>query len=577
MRKWTFPALGALLLAAACGTESGEGEVSPITPVDSASAAAFRAHVAKVEAALGTFHDIRVFDRPAGSREWQLLAGQYVPVTVDGHAPERYYDNMKSDRPMMLPTRVEGAERTDGQSTPYSAVGRMPGSNPEVQWVWVVRQYEIKDPSDPGFVNSPDMAVIGHHPRTGATAFFQYYDPARPKSGRVVVAPFSEDGPSFWSPIEVIADSFACQRCHDAGPFIHSPWIDQVRVAEYVPGQPVPEPIVPSDPLGPYFFIDAGEGERFAWWNHALEHFDKPDNGCTQCHRIGNDMIGLNQNSTKYYGLSPTQHNRWSVQSDSFQTPEYHDIRWMPPVGMPITDHYGGQWTIQDSVVGVWEMNFGPSAHEVNQVTADTLAWNDARSAGIVKPNPAPPEEYRTILVDRPEQDRVAPGATVWIVDTRMKANTDGDLHQWRFFGKETGGADVQAAPVVYRRRAGDGMTVEFEVVYVGEPRSADHGGDWVFLEDSEDTFDVRLGDYFGVVFTNGSGSPGAAPVPYTEDDWAELKWPDGTTRYLNGFGHWQGYVTLKLTTDTAPAAGQRLLFQDADYRTYSFELQNRL
>lgn len=556
MLRWRPLCCGALLVAAACSPNE------PSASLTDDEIKAFRDHAAKVEEALGVFHDITVFERPSGSGSWQLVSGRYVPVTVGGTAPPDTVKDMQSDRPMMLPTHVQHYEGGDGQSVPYSVVGRMPGSNPEVQWVFVVRQYSIKKPTDDNFPYSGDIAVIGHHPRTGATAFYQFYKPAEPKSGRVVVAPFSEDGPEFWSPVDTIAKSFQCQRCHDTGPFIHTPWIDQVRVRETGPGEPPTEPMVPSDPLGPYFFIDADEGELFHFWSDSIKYLDKPANKCTRCHRAGPDLIGLTQNATRYAGVDPEHRDPFSVASDSSQTPAYRDLPWMPPVSM--VDFYAGQQT----VAPIWKRTYFASAAEVNGLTL-----TDTMLADI----PSPPSEYRSIVVDRPHRDQIAPSQTVWLVDTRMRANTDGDLHQWRFYAKGPANADVLAAPVVYRRKPNDGSTIEFEVVFVGEPRSYESSEEWVAVSAGE-TFPTRQGDYFGIVFTNAGSEAGSAFIPYSDDDWAVLRNPDGTTRYDNGFGAWQGYVTLRaVSEEEAPGVGKLLSFGDPAYRTYSFELRNRL
>lgn len=595
MRVRQLLACGALAAAAACqpGGATTVASSSTIPGDDLASTlrergrvpadtGAFERHAKLVEAALGTFDDITVWDRPDPSGPWELVNGKYVPVTVHGAEPTMYVKDMTSDRPMMLPTRVQGFQGGDGQSSPYSAIGRMPGSNPEVQWVWVVRQYSMKKPTDDDFDHSGDIAIIGHHPRTGASAFYQFYDPANPKSARVIVSPFSEGAPDFWSPIEMIADSFQCQRCHDAGPFIHTPWIDQVRVRDVAPGEPPAEPMVPSDPLGPYFFVGGPEAgdDMFAFWDSALVaewgggHLDLPANRCTGCHRISPDSLGLNENSTRYAGLEHADNrNLFSVISDGFQTVEYRKLPWMPPVSMPSTDFYAGQDIV--AMDSVWFRNFGVDAAEVNRITGTVPAWREAFRRGDVVDVPAPDSAYRTILVDRPEQDPIAAGRTVWVVDTRMTANTDGDLHQWRFHGKGPS-TDVRVAPVVYRRRAGDGGRVEFEVVFVGDARDYRSGSDWLPVAGGE-TFALRQGDYLGIVFTNAGAETAPGIVPYTVDEWARLTWPDGSTRYLNGYGHWHGYVTMTLVSSDAPAAGQRLAFRDADYRTYSFEFRNRL
>lgn len=516
------------------------------------------AYMKKVEDALGVFHDIKVWDRASDTEEWKLLAGTYIPVTVDGHAPETFFKDMRSDRPMMLPTRVEGFTGGDGQSNPYTVVGRMPGSNPEVQWVFLVRKYYLKKPTDENFIDAGDVAIIGHHPRTGASTYFQFYDPGNPKSAQVVVSPFSgEKGMRFWSPLVTNAKVFQCQRCHNADPFIHTPWIDQVRVSEPKDGEPFPEPMLPSNPLGPFFSIDSEEGGLFAFWEDWLRHLDAPKNACTQCHRVTPfDLSGLYQNSTQYAGVTRPKYNQFAVESHSYQTDKFTDLPWMPPVNPG--DFYAGQ-----SLVGaIWREEYMASAAEVNQLTAE-----DSQKLRRV---PQPPREFRKIMVDRPHQDEVAPKHSVWIVDTRMRANTDGRLAEWRFFSKEAAAPGLLAAPVVFRGVPGDGSSTQFKVAFIGQPQGYQSARSWTSVMNGE-TYDLKQGDYLGLVLINEGDQAGPGLVPYTVDDWAKLKWADGTPRYPDGV------VSYLATTQDHVEVGATLTFGKADYRTYSFEMRNRL
>ncbi len=570
MRKELLLCGGALIVASACGKEDARVPLA----ASNDDGQMYATYVARVDSALGRFNDIVVFTQDSGTKAWHLATGQYAPVTVDNKTPTHYVKDMASDRPMMLPTRVQNFQGGDGQSSPYSAIGRMPGSNPEVQWIWVVRQYSIKDTTQPDFPNSGDMAVIGHHPRTGATTFLQFYDPAHPKSGRVVVSPFSADGQSFWSPIKIQADSFQCQRCHAAGPFIHSPWVNQVTVGNRPPGSAAAEPIVPSDPLGPYFFIDAAEGQLFWKWDAALiaskggGHLNKPANVCTQCHRVAPSMIGLNQNSTRYAGLTTKgDSNSWSIRSDSSQTLQYRALHWMPVLATPQIDFYAGQKTFGETN---WNDAYLASATEMNRLESDSLKWKAAYAQGIVADVPRPPRQYQTIVVDRPEADQVTATNSLWIVDSRMRANTDGALEQWRFFAKAAASTQGQAAPVVYRRKPGSGLTIQYDVVFVGQAQGPASTGQWNPVQPAQ-TFQVKQGDTFGVVFTTTGTAAGAAIIPYTKDDWARLKRPDGTTWLRDGS------VTYQVMTGGTPKVGTTLSFSGADFRTYSFEFRNKI
>lgn len=543
--------------------------------------------------ALGTFNDIDVFKQTDG--EWQLLSGQYVPVTVDGQ-PVADGPTPRSDRPMMLPTRVQGEYEENGQTMKYSVAGRMPGSNPEVQWVFVVRKYVDTNPKKSDFDDSPDIAVIGHHPRTGATGYIQFYNPEHPQSGATVISPWSEGAEEFWNsekkmsptnpefmpPVQRIADKFECQRCHASGPFIHSAWANQVRVRE---NDTTAEGIVPSDPLGPFFFVDSAPGGAFEKWNDKLlastggGHLDAPQNQCTQCHRIAHDMIGLNINSTRYAGVErPTRKDLestnqaawdatyWSAHSDEFQTDEFQKLHWMPPIGRPsILEPYVAFYSGQSLDPEHWDPIYKKDATTVNQAVQNESSYEQTKRLDL----PRPPQQYQTILVDRPNTDSIGANETLWLIDTRMKANTDARMQQWQFIGKGSN-ENVKVAPVVYARIPNNGSTVEYEVRFVGTARDLSSAGQFIDIGDSSG-YQLKQGEFLGAVFTNAGSESASATIPYTDDDWAQLKFPDGTPWMR------EGSVTYRATTTDAPSVGTKVTFGNPAFRTYSFEFKNQL
>jgi hypothetical protein len=565
-----------VLVVAACGEQkAGTGSAASVAANQQGSAAddPYKKFTTSIEAALGTFNDIKVFDRVPGSPAWRRLIGEYVPITVNGQTPSHYATMMKVDRPMLLPTNVQKSSDSGSQSAPYSVVGRMPASNPEVQWVFVVRQYYIKDTTDDHFPWSGDMAVIGHHPRTGATVFLQYYDPEHPKSGQVVVSPFSPNGESFWSPLKILADSFTCQRCHSAGPFIHSPWINQVLVAKPLPGGRPREPMVPSDPVGPYFFVDAEEGQTFWSWNNALlvskggGHLKKRDNVCTQCHRVAPDTVGLNENATRFAGIT-TGRNAYVLRTDSFQLAGFDSLHWMPPIDPAQIDYYAGQAAFASQ----WQSTYGKAAAEVNQLARNQATWQKAIAAGLAADVPRPPKQFQQIVVDRPLRDTIGANGLLWVLDSRMRANTDGDLSQWRFFGTGAPSPPNRVAPVVYRRNFDSANSISYRVAFVGAPRTVGDAGGFVGIQDLQ-TFAVKQGDYLGVVFINSGSAAAPGAVPFTHDDWAALTAPDGTPWLRDGS------VTYRLSGTGTPMVGTNLNFPitGAAFRTYSFEFRNKI
>ncbi len=589
MHKLTMTIAGVALVLAACSQPAGTGAcadgspaATPTLPATSSTACPttptppgedhWAVFVAKTGEALGTFNDITVWGDGMPEGGWVPVNGKFVPVTVNDSTPANYRHNMRSDRPMVLPTQIEAATGGDGQSNPYTVVGRQPGSNPEVQWTFLVRQYSMKEITDPRLPYSPDMAVIGHHPRTGATAYLQYFDNGKEKSSKVVVSPFSAGGKEFWSDIKTIKEDFQCERCHSSDAFIHTPWIDQVRV-DRVSWEGYAQPMVPSNPLGPFFFVDAGPGEYFEPWNCNLYHLDDPQNACTECHRVSPyNMLGMNSYATRYAGLTLGQELTTAIASDGWQTDQYHKLPWMPP--LVLQDFYAGQ-QVQDAT---WNQDYLASAAEINLLEVEYSKWMIDGSARPEPANPKlkrvprPPKEHESIMVDRPQQDSVPAGQSLVVLDSRMRANTDGDLYQWRFVAKAADDSPVHAAPMVLRRKPGDGSTIELDVVFVGAPRAQDSADDWMPVNTNQMIQQVQLGDYFGLLLTNSGDASAPGLVPYSDDDWAEITAPDGTTRYP------YGYVTYTLGSASPPAAGDTLTFTEAPaYRTYSFELQNRL
>jgi len=155
----------------------------------------------------------------------------------------------------------------------------------------------------------------------------------------------------------------------------------------------------------------------------------------------------------------------------------------MPPLAAPYVDFYAGQAAFAPN----WEQAFGASAAEVNRLMLTDATWRAAIARGEVADVPRPPKQHQTIVVDRPEQDDVPPGHALWILDSRMRANTDGELHQWRFFAKP--GADsITAAPVIYRRVPGDGSRIEYDVRFVGAPQPAAGGDTWLPIQSARAT-----------------------------------------------------------------------------------------
>lgn len=539
-------------------------------------AEAWQNYTANAADALGTIADIPLYQRLEG-HPWSLLSGKYLQITVDGETPSKFIPHMRSDRPMQLPTDYTGAKTPQGQSVPYAAIGRPVGSNPEVQWVFLARHYQIRAQTDPDFDKVSDIALIGHHRRTGATAFFQYYRPDNPIRVPRIPSPFGADGPGFWKDVPWIAD-IDCGQCHGADPFVHSPYITQAK-SDYRLNQPYPEPIVPANPRGPFWYIDAtitGEnGDKtslFAPWEKNLFHLDAPGNTCTSCHRISNsDPLLLYPESTHGAGLSD---EKWK---DPCQTEAFQKLPWMPPVSLGYGDYYAGQpsdlkaylseYGNDASIVNVATRQASKLTHKAKGLDRDLEA--KLNKLGFER-NPAPPEGQRMVMVERDGQDSIAAGKSLVIVDTRMTANTGTSLVDWRFVGAVAAGADVKAIPVVLRGLPPKDGAAAFRVIARGLKRGVESAGDWVAFGPNG-MVAVAPGDYLGLILSNTGAETAKGLVPYSDDEWAEVTVAGGTEAYPLGL------VTYLIDFDGTPPAGVELNGRKPVYRTYSFEFRSRL
>jgi hypothetical protein len=175
-----------------------------------------------------------------------------MPITVDG--VEVTETPATCDRPSALTGTCETGERIAAR---YEGTHHDGSPRPEVVFI--------------NFCRDGGMGVIGHNEETGATCFF-HINMAHDNSE---VHPGSADPAydDYWeTPAVVAADN--CQGCHQADPWLHSPWIDQLRDPE-----DSSQPLVPvtSGPDAPYIVVGDGFSQPI--------HEGAPDNSCTSCHR----------------------------------------------------------------------------------------------------------------------------------------------------------------------------------------------------------------------------------------------------------------------------------------------------
>lgn len=233
-----------------------------------------------------------------------------VPVVVDGVRTMEVVD--RCDAPSLL----------EGTCNPFTRVGAKQGThfdgtpNPDVTFVFTCRSSDTEPPTNAGGIFH-DVAMIGHHARTGATCYFQSF-PGDEERVRAFPSPLTAgedpdvgevDAAHVWELPARTADS-RCVRCHAADPWIHTPWIDQLARRD------APDELLVPLTGGidtPYHIV----GEAFTGWQMA--HFDLPDNGCTSCHRVGTEGC---DNFVRY--------STGGVSSVPL-SPSADGVPWMPP------------------------------------------------------------------------------------------------------------------------------------------------------------------------------------------------------------------------------------------------------
>lgn len=233
-------------------------------------------------------------------KPFDCTTGTDIPITVNGETPSDYPEYMTCDRPSLF----SPDQRAPWQCMPYSKILNL--SHDDVQVAVYCRRLTYRKPDDPHY---DAVDIVAHNIRSGKTCWFsaKTLDAAIPPksasaSDTAWHAPTSRaDVPkgidasnvpsptqlkrvedqrtvsAFWSsPSDTAAKH--CVTCHDASPYLYSPFIGQVWDK------------MPADPLGKYENI----GRDFAAWPRAFG-IKTVGNTCTGCHRVGS------QESCRWY------------------------------------------------------------------------------------------------------------------------------------------------------------------------------------------------------------------------------------------------------------------------------------
>ena len=199
--------------------------------------------------------------------------GTIVPITINGNEPEAYPVD-DCDKPSLL--IYEGLSASS-QCSPYSRIHNL--SYDEVQISAFCRRKYVRPKNDPHF---DEIDIILHNVSTGDTCWFHSelegpgkekgIDASRVPPPNEVQAPagYANSDSFWWSPRSTASKE--CGGCHDADPFMYSPYIGQVWHE------------VPTDAFGWY---NNHIGPEFSKWE-VPKAIHTRENTCTSCHRIGN-------------------------------------------------------------------------------------------------------------------------------------------------------------------------------------------------------------------------------------------------------------------------------------------------
>jgi hypothetical protein len=206
---------------------------------------------------------------------FSCMDGELIPVTRHGVpvGPAELEADPTCDHPSWFGSGVGSRLDCVSGSRLVRIDGLTPDGlvDPDQVWVALCRRIELRPDDDPHF---EDIALIGHRLSTGATCFYNSL-PGYSTNGENIGQPNG----SVWLQLDLMpgdgAEGLSCTSCHASDPFLHSPWIDQVRDADG-------DPLVPlvADPGAPYYALHAPEEDQ-------PMYLDLPDNACTSCHRIG--------------------------------------------------------------------------------------------------------------------------------------------------------------------------------------------------------------------------------------------------------------------------------------------------
>lgn len=246
-----------------------------------------------------------------------------------------------------------------------------------------------------------DIAMIGHNPNTGKTCYFQNALYSR-TDGVNVPHPADREpsdaspqtSPSLWSGIHGgLGSGIECAECHDADPFIHTPWIDQAKRDDgsaVVPKMGERDAYVMGANDAPYSILNL-EGQN---WTMPEQLVSDEAAACTNCHRIGSGKW-TQEWITR---LDGTDQAWLEITTQSHR--DFEDVFWMPPELEGLNeDNYPGS-AIETAIEFIKACGDDPSACEWDAVPSGETDIEDGLPVVDLEGTALAREALKTIGAD---------------------------------------------------------------------------------------------------------------------------------------------------------------------------------
>jgi hypothetical protein len=285
----------------------------------------------------------------------QCSTGPVLPITQNGlvipaatNAEGKNFTNKTNcDRPPLLNISEGGL----GQCVPNSTLQVTHvkqlgvGDRDEPVFALLCRNYKYRSLQAQAIKPEyDDVAMIAYSPKNKKTCFFQrlsdtrlqklsrtsVFPPRDAISGVDIPSPFTPQGKGFWIPPSEVKD-FNCARCHDANPFVRTPYVHQVTAN--------PLHALPPRTSGMAYNIVSLDyfGQEWKTPHARFNIADRKDGAagtCVRCHNLGPGSSGP---FTEYSAGTPAP--------NQMASPDFQLTHWMPPDADRLT----------------WNNAFGPS------------------------------------------------------------------------------------------------------------------------------------------------------------------------------------------------------------------------